>query len=74
MKNDKTTKRSFRFCFEGGDTADINIDRVTSIHRDVKRVLLHLDETEDGKHLLIVNEKLWDLSKQKLIRIEIVRE
>ena len=65
-------KRWLKFVFDGEEKL-IEIDRCTSLRGDVKKVLLHLDELEDGRHLLIVSEKLWDVGSRKLLRIEVVR-
>ena len=73
MVKKQESKVGLKFVFEDGENL-VNLDRVTSIRGDVKKVLLHLDEFDDGTHLLIINEKLWDASKRRLTRIEVVRE
>lgn len=67
-------KRKLKFNFSDGGSKTINIKKVTSLSKEVKKTCLHLDNIGDNDYLLIVNEGFWDTEKDKLINIELIRE
>lgn len=75
LKRRKTDKRAFlEFTFESGEQKRLEINKVTTISGNVQKVMLHLDKIDDGEHLLIINESLWNVDTDKLKEIKIVKE
>lgn len=66
------SKRFLRFKFLDGTYKDIELKKATVLRGDVKKVMMHLDELEDGSFLLILNEKL--TQDKKIDKIEVIRD
>lgn len=68
-------KLFLNFKFKDGTTNKIEIKRVTSLKVPIDRskICLHIDKIDDG-YLMVINEDFWNVDKQKLIDIEVVKE
>ena len=69
----KDPRRWLRFAYQDGSSKTIEVGKCTTLRGDVKKVVFHLDELDDGKHLLIVSERVLG-DGQKLKAIEVLRE
>ena len=69
------TKRVLKFVFSDGTEKAVELKKVTALRvpPEHSKICLHIDRLDDG-YLLIVDEKFWDVEKQKLIRIDVARE
>lgn len=69
------TRRFLKFNFADGTSNQIELKKVTSLKIPIEkgRLCLHVDKVDDG-YLLVVNEDFWDVTEQKLMNIEVVRE
>jgi hypothetical protein len=75
----KKVKKWLRFVYDDGTVFPLEISTFTTLRKDVKQVMFHIDRLKDGKHLLIMNESIMPMDearnmKAKLDRIEVVRE
>lgn len=67
-------KVSVRIRYTDGTFSELlEIKRATVLAKQVPKVMLHIDETDPGEHLLLVNERLWPEDK-RIDAVEIVRD
>jgi hypothetical protein len=57
------TQRFLWFEYDDGTSVDIEIGKATVVKTPNPKMILHLDRTQDGKHLLICSQEIWPEGK-----------
>jgi len=73
-----TQTTQLKFVYDDGSEFSLEIAKFSTLRKDVKQVMMHVDQLPDGKVLLIMNESIMPVGEDRklkgnLKRIDVIR-